>query len=578
MKKCPQCGREYDNSMSFCLDDGEELLYGPGAPVLPGEESRKSGAAGPEEPATALLGSLRIPSSVSADDEKTRVFRAEQFDRDPQSASSSLGGRAVRDKALVGVGDGRDPRSASGSSIAVLPFANMSADADNEYFCDGLAEELLNALAKISDLKVAARTSAFSFKGRNSDVAEIAQKLGVRTILEGSVRKLGDRIRITVQLVDASNGYQLWSDRFDRVIDDIFDIQDEITASVVDALKIQLLGHTAPKVRRATSNPEAYELYLKGRYNWSKMEGEALQRAVTYYRQALDIDPHYALAYAGLSDAYVLLVNHRGAPFEESIKMARSAAHKAIELDPELAEAHTSLGLINTFYDWNWELSESSLRRAIELNPNASHATQVLGIRMCLEGRFDEAKKYYQLAHELDPLSPSIAEHLGWPFYYGRDYDRAIVEFQKAAEMEPGFKNIYFRLGLAYIQEGMYDEAIEQMQTCQNMSNDRDSVGWLGYIYGLKGERGAAHALLAELEEIAKERYIPPYTFAIVYLGLGEIDEAFKWLEKAGREHDYWMIFIHVDPDLDPLRGDPRFDDLIKLVGLPKPQSMSVVR
>ena len=336
-----------------------------------------------------------------------------------------------------------------------------------------------------------------------------------------------------------------------------------------------MLGQPAPKVRRATSNPEAYELYLKGRYNWSKMEGDALQRAVMYYRQALEIDPNYALAYAGLSDAYVLLVNHRGAPFEESISMARAAARKAIELDPELPEAHTALGLINTFYDWDWELSESSLRRAMKLNPNASHPTQVMGIRMCLEGRFDEAVRYYRLANELDPLSPSIAEHLGWPFYYSRDYDRAIIAFKQAIELEPGFKNIYFRLGLAYIQVGMYDDALTQIQTCQNLSHDRDSVGWLGYIYGLKGDHTAARALLAELEEISKERYIPPYAFAIVYLGLGEIDQAFKWLEKAAREHDYWMIFIHVDPDLDPLRGDPRFDDLIKLVGLATPVELT---
>ena len=550
MKRCPECGREYDNTMSFCLDDGAGLLYGPAAPLRE-EGWSKAAVEGVDDPATAVMAMFKAPASGGwVNNEKTRLFQQEPSKQHPQSNN--------------------------GASIAVLPFKNISADPENEYFCDGLAEELLNALAKIADLKVAARTSAFSFKGRNSDVEEIARKLGVRTILDGSVRKVGDRIRINVQLVDASNGYQLWSDRFDRVIDDIFDIQDEITSSVVETLKIQLLGEPAPKVRRATSNPEAYQLYLKGRYNWSKMEGDALQRAVTYYHQALDIDPNYALAYSGLSDAYVLLVNHRGAPFEQSIAMARAAANKAIELDPELAEAHTSLGLINTFYDWDWELSESSLRRAVELNPNASHPIQVLGIRMCLEGRFEEAKEFYRIAYELDPLSPSIAEHLGWPYYYGRDHERAIVEFRKAMAMEPGFKNIYFRLGLAYIQAGMYGEAIEQMQACQNISNDRDSVGWIGYIHGLKGEHDAAQELLRELEDISRERYIPPYCFAIIYLGLGEVDEAFKWLEKAAREHDYWMIFIHVDPDLDRLRGDPRFDKLIELVGIPKPRSISI--
>lgn len=531
MKRCPECRRDYyDDRLLYCLDDGTALLEGP---------------ASTDEPATAVFG--LSPSGRPSFEPRTRIFENEP----------------------------REGGARNAKSIAVLPFANISADVENEYFCDGLAEELLNALAKIPELKVAARTSAFSFKGKSTDIEEIAKKLGVRTILLGSVRKAGERIRITVQLIDTSNGYHLWSERFDRVMDDIFDIQDEITSSVIGVLKVQLLGEENAKVKRWTSDPEAYELYLKGRYNWSKMEGDALQRAVTYYRQALEVDPNYALAYAGLSDAYVLLVNHKGAPFEESINTARMAANKALELDQELAEAHTSLGFLNTFYVWDWQASESSLRRAIELNPNSSFAHQVLGIRMCLERRFEEATESFRVAHELDPLSPSIAEHLGWPDYYGRNYDRAVIEFKKAVEMEPGFKNIYFRLGLAYLQLGMYDAALEQIQACQDISNDRDSVGWLGYIHGLKGDTAAARALLKELEALSKERYEPPYAFAIVHLGLGEIDEAFKWLERAAREHDYWMIFIHIDPDLDPLRGDSRFETLVKLVGIPEPDAAS---
>jgi tetratricopeptide (TPR) repeat protein len=354
-------------------------------------------------------------------------------------------------------------------------------------------------------------------------------------------------------------------------MDDIFDIQDEITAAVVGALKIKLLGGPeANKVKRSTQNAEAYELYLKGRYNWNKMEGAALQRAVDYYTQALEVDPNYALAYAGLSDAYVLLVNHAGASLKETIPLATAAAKKAIELDPELADGYTSLGLVKTFYDWDWEGAEALLRRAIELNPGSSHARHILAIRLCFGGQIDEAAEHFRAAHELDPLSPSINEHLAWPYYYSRDYDPAIIQFEKTIEMEPGFKNVHFRLGLAYIQKGMYEKAIAKIQDAQKISFDRDAVAWLGYAYGLMGREREARTVLADLQKMAADQYVPSYGFAIVHLGLGETDEAFEWLEKGAKENDYWLAFVLIDPDLDPLRKDPRFDRLVQLVGIPQ--------
>jgi serine/threonine-protein kinase len=460
--------------------------------------------------------------------------------------------------------------AASPKSISVLPFAHLSSDPDDEFFCDGLAEELLNALARIDGLKVAARTSSFSFKGKNMNISEIRQALGVNTVLEGSVRKAGDRLRITVQLIDTADGYHIWSERYDREMRDIFDVQDEITLAVVKALKLKLLGAERSAVlKKATTNAEAHELYLKGRYNWNKMEGVALNRAVEYYRRALEIDPNYALAYAGLSDAYVLLVNHAGARLKETIPMATAAAEKAIELDPELADGYTSLGLVKTFYDWDWPGSEASLRRAVELNPRSSHARHILAIRLCFGGRIDEGAEQLRVAHELDPLSPSINEHLAWPYYYTRDFDRAIVQLEKTIEMEPGFKNVHFRLGLAYLQKGMYEKAIEKIQDAQKISFDRDAVAWLGYAYALLDREAEARAVLADLHTIAAEQYVPSYGFAIIHLGLGEKDEAFCWLEKGAKEHDYWLAFVLIDPDLDVLRRDPRFDELVRLVGIP---------
>ena len=517
MKRCPECRRDYtDETLNYCLEDGSALLDTA------------------DEPATAMM---------------------------PSGAVSRPGASGP----AAGISTGR--------SIAVLPFAHLSSDPDDEFFCDGLAEELLNALARVDGLKVAARTSSFSFKGKNPGMAEISGALGVATVLEGSVRKSGERLRITVQLVNAADGYQIWSERYDREKRDIFEIQDEITLAVVDALKLKLFGAERSAVlKKGTANAEAHELYLKGRYNWNKMEGASLERAVEYYRRALDVDPGYALAYAGLSDAYVLLVNHAGAPIKETIPKATAAAEKAIELDPQLAEAYTSLGLVKTFYDWDWLGSETALRKAVELNPRSSHARHILAIRLCFGDLIDEAAGHFRIAHELDPLSPSINEHLAWPYYYSRDYDRAIEQFERTIEMEPGFKNVHFRLGLAYLHKGRYEEAIAKFKDSQKISFDRDAVAWTGYAYGLMGRAAEARSVLADLEAMVAEQYVTSYSFAIVHLGLGEIDEAFRWLERGAKEHDYWLAFILIDPDLDLLRGDPRFDKLIRLVGIPEPE------
>ncbi len=510
MKRCPECDREYDTTMSFCLDDGAELLYGP---------------ASADEPATAIFPGVAKSAFLSPD---------------------------------LPVG--------TANSIAVLPFTHMSSVEDNEYFCDGLAEELINALSKIDGLKVAARTSAFFFKGKETDIPEIAKKLGVKAVLEGSVRKSGDRMRITVQLINASDGYHIWSERYDREMKDIFDVQDEITSAVVTSLKVKLLGDRDASQKRGTA--EAYEAYLRGRYNANKQTATAVRKAEDYFQRAIELDPDYALAYAALADTYVLQILHAGEPVAETIQKARTAALESIRIDEHLPEGRAALGFIKLLYERDWAGSERELRRAIELNPSCANAYQTLGARFCIAGRFDESLAAYRRAAELDPLSPSISEHLGWPYYYSRDYDSAIRQFRKTLDMEPDFENTHFRLGIAYFQKGMHEEAIKEIENAQLISNDRDAVAWLGYAAGCMERVDEARVILAELTQRAKTEYVPPYCFAIVHLGLGETDAAFTWLEKGARENDYWLIFVNVDPVLDTLRSDPRFKELSKLVGL----------
>ena len=550
MKQCPECRRVYaDETLNFCLEDGAVLIYGRGGAI----DDRDDAAA------TAILTGGEPPAPRSAAEDWTRLV-----------SSTSPPGRDVNTGLGSRPGEGRETPSPRNNSIAVLPFVNMSADPENEYFCDGLAEDLLNALAKIEDLRVAARTSAFSFKGKNEPIGGIARALNVDTVLEGSVRKSGSRLRITAQLINAADGYHLWSEKYDRELKDIFDIQDEITLAIVDALKVRLMGpEKAGVLQRATESAEAYQLYLKGRYHANKYVADGVQKGIEYYRQAIDIDPTYALAYAGLADAYVLLIQHAAAPKTETTAKARAAALRAIELDDRLAEAHSALGLIKTFYEWDWAGAERELQRAVELNPNSAHSFHLYGIYLCIAARFDESLAAYTRAHELDPLSPGISEHLGWPHYYSRRYELAEAQFRKTLEMEPDFKNTLFRLGLALTQMGRYDEAEASFKRSFEVGDDRDTLAWLGYVYAITGRRRETSELLAQLEERSRREYVPAYAFAIIHLGLGEKDKALDWLETAARQHDYWLIFSKVDPFLDPLRGEDRFEQIERAVALP---------
>jgi TolB-like protein/Tfp pilus assembly protein PilF len=455
-------------------------------------------------------------------------------------------------------------------SIAVLPFVNISNDPDNEYFCDGLAEELIGALSKIEALRVAARTSAFSFKGKETDIREIGQKLNVAAALEGSVRKAGQRIRISVQLVNVADGYHLWSERYDREMKDIFDVQDEITVAVVDALKVKLFGEEqAAILKHHNKNPEAHEFYLRGLSYFGRFTPDGFQKAIESFNRAIAIDARYASAFAGLAVAYTEMSFFSFAPGEWMPK-AREAAMRALELDDALGEAHNSLAIIKMYYDWDFTGAEHEFRRALALNPGSALIHMWYGWYLGLMGRFDESFKELRRAQESDPLSDIINSGIGIILHWSRQPERAIEQFRKVLELNPNYSIAYSFLAEVYEQQGDFASAIATIERVRQAANDPHTLSTAGYVYARSGDRHKALEILNELEKRSNQEYVTALHFAQVYAGLGDNEQALMCLDKAYNERAVWMPFLKGDLKFDPLRSDRRFRELLKKVGFPE--------
>jgi len=458
------------------------------------------------------------------------------------------------------------------NSIAVLPFINLGGEADNEYFSDGLAEEILNALGQVETLKVAARSSAFSFRGKTTDIAAIAGTLQVANVLEGSVRRAGQRIRVTIQLVDARSGFQVWSERYDRQMEDIFELQDDIARAITQRLKVSL----GAGARQSTSNVEAYDLYLKGRYYWAQRP-QGIGKAIEYFERAIDKDPNYARARAGLADCYVTLGSWENGsmPPIEAMAKAKEAAGKALELDQRLAEAYTTLAYRTTHHDWDWACAEAQFQHAFELNPNYAVCHHWYSHYLTAVGRTDESLKASKRCLELDPLDLVINVHMAWHYHFARQYEQAIEQCSKTNELHPNsFWPAYF-LGLAYEQQGHVDRAIEEFRTSVRMSgNVTFATAALGHLYGITGKAAEARDVYEDLKTRAERAYVPAYDIALVCTGMGWNDQALEYLARAHQERSGWMTYLKVDPRLDPLRHDGRFVDLLRCVRL-APQSES---
>ncbi len=456
----------------------------------------------------------------------------------------------------------------SAKSIAVLPFDNLSRDPDNAYFCEGVQDEILTRLAKVADLKVISRTSTQHFKSAPDNLPQIAKQLGVAHIVEGSVQKAGDSVRVNVQLINAMTDAHLWADTYDRKLTDIFAIESEIAKSVAENLKVRLNGRAEEVLAaRPTENPEAHELYLKGRYLWNRRNTASLRKAADYFQQAIDLDPNYALAYAGLADVHSILPIYAGTAPKNDVPKALAAARKAVELDSNLAEAHTSLGNALLF-NAQLQLAEQEFRRALELNPNYATAHQWLAECLQGQGRFPESLAENERAHELDPLSLIInASYASSLSGVGRYHD-AVKQARKALELDPDLVPGHEILGQTYEEEGKLDEAIAEYHKANELTATPANFAMLAHAYAKTGRVTETRKILDKLSDLSTQEYVGAYPLAIVHLALGEKDEALRLLEQSFVERDILLqgLFgsIKIDKRLDPLRNDPRFQKLIE--------------
>ena len=456
-------------------------------------------------------------------------------------------------------------------SVAVLSFTDMSSAKDQEFFCDGIAEELITALTQIPGLRVAARTSAFQFKGKARDVRVIGDALNVATVLDGSVRKAGDQLRVTVELISSADGYQLWSERFDRKIDDIFAVQEQIANSVVNTLKGRLANdRSRPVVAQRRRNLEAYAFYLEGRYHWNKRSEEELKKSVACFERAIERDPDYAEAYAGMADAYVTLGTYGARPASDVMPKARVALDRALEIDAELAEAYACRGCVRSVYDWTWADAEHDYRKAIALQPGYTTAHHWYAINHLVPlGRFDEATEALQRALEVDPLALAVRTSLGMKSYFAGQYDEAAQELLRTIEIEDRFGMARFFLAATYAEQRRYAEARAELEIAISVSGQSPEIlAALGYLHGLSGNVDGALSVLNDLRRLAGERYVSPARVAQVHIGLDQRTEALDLLEEARTERAADLAWLGVRPVFARLRTEPRFHALLKDIGL----------
>jgi TolB-like protein/Tfp pilus assembly protein PilF len=581
MKRCPACKRvEPDDALVFCRADGTPLVTDSGSVGGDAGTAKFGSAPVASEVETSVLpqhatdaGISRSTGSTTVLDPQQTIGRTRELSRPKRNKAIVFTGVAIFIAVLAGLTYYyyAHKSNAAINSIAVLPFQNAGSDPNIEYLSDGIAESLMDSLSQLPNLKVMSRNTAFRYKGKEQDAERIGKELNVRAVLTGSLKQVGDQIVINVSLDDTLDGRHIWGAQYDRKASDLLAVQREIARDITGNLRLKLSGADEQKLtKHYTANPEAYQLYLKGRFYWNKRAGEALKKSIDYFNEAIEKDPNYALAYAGLADAYALIPVYSAGSPQEFLPKAKAAAEKALEIDDTLAEAHTSLSLVRWHLDRNFSESNRELQRAIELSPNYATAHHWYGENLGDIGRFDEGITELKRALDLDPLSLIINADLGEVYTFARQYDKAIEQLRKTIEMDQSFYYAHWRLGVVYEMKGFHPEAIAEYQKARALDSDPWVLALIGHADAASGKRDEALKIVDQLRAISKQRYVPAYGFAIIYAQLGEKDEAFRWLEKSNQDRGTDLGRLIVDPLVDSLRSDPRFTDLMRRVGLPQ--------
>ena len=539
-----------------------------GAPPFTGESTMAITAQKLVDPMPPLRARrAEVPAEVEAALAKVLASKADERFGTAAELGAALEPAAARARRT---GPGAGP--AGGPSIAVLPFTNMGGEADGEIFSDGIAEELTNALSRLDGLHVVARASAFAFKGRHEDVREIGRRLGVATVLEGSVRRAGPRVRVTAELVNVADGYRLWAERYDRTVDDIFAIQDEIAAAIANVLEAKLLGAPEAYAQEPAKkgDPKAYEHYLRGRHQWNRRTAAALEQSVEEFGRALAIDPGHAASLAGIADSYVILGVYSHRKPDEVMPKAKAAAEQALAVDGSLAEAHTSLACVRALYEWDWAAADALFRRAIAHNPQYATARQWYAMN-CLvpQARFDDAREELRRALALDPLSLAVHTSEGLRFFYARELASAAGTLRDTLKLNPEFGTAAYFLGHVEMAMGRYDDAVASLERAFTLQGEStETMAALATAHALAWHRAHAEALLADLERRSLEAYVSPALLAQVHLGLGDDDTALERLEEAAALRAADMVWLKVHPIYDRVRGHPRFRAMLGMLHL----------
>jgi len=569
MKRCPDCRRDYfDDSLLYCLDDGKALLEGP---------------ASVDEPATAILHQTNLSSEAPT---REQIHTTEQTVALPAAITTQpnqrrsfvkIGFIAVLIAAFVATAwityrsFHSDGRSSIGS-IAVLPFENRSGNSDTDYLSDGLTDSLIFRFSQLPHLKVSPTSSVMRYKGAAKEATEVAKELDVDAVLTGRLIQIGDSLNISVQLIDGHTNKLIWAEQYDRKMADLLATQREIARTLTQKMQLKLSGDEKGIAKKYTNSSEAYQLYLKGRYYWSKRTKDDMFKAIDSYKQAIALDPDFALSYAAMAEVYNSMAKDPDVAPKDAVPFAKTAAARALELDPTLPEAHSAFADSLAIYDWNWPESEREFKRAVELDPNISYIhVAYSGSYLGPVGRVDEAVAEAEKAVELEPLSLINNSVLASSYVYARQYDKALTQAQKAYELDTNFPLFRLWVGFAYILKGQYQQAIAfEQQTPSDSSSRWNSDVVIAHAYAKMGDRANCERAIGELEEIGKTRYMRRYYIASIYATLGDKDKAFAELDKAFADRDSFLARAVEDPFMDPLRDDPRFKNLMKRLNLPQ--------